>query len=191
MSNLVSPLTQLHEILTACGYPCQHMPPKQEQPFEQLLVALDAEDTPNEEFQYVMQVFFLEDVLKVTNPEAYGSESIQGPACLQMVLELPVYYEHLGHERRAEALGLLMNLSKAMPIGAWGIQGEKHQVYLRYALVGTDQNLDGRAVKESLDMLSFFVRTMAPALQAFIDQNLSWEQALEATGLPQELATIA
>lgn len=188
MSN--SPLTQLNEILTACGYPCQHMPMKQEQPFEQLLVALDAEDTPNEEFQYVMQVFFLEDVLKVTNPEAYGPESIQGPACLQMVLEFPIYYDGLSPERRAEALGLLMNLSKAMPIGAWGVQGEKHQVYVRYALMGSDQNMDGRVVKESLDMLAFFVRTMAPALSAFIDDNLSWEQALEATGLPQELAAI-
>jgi len=188
MSDSITPLFQLHEILATCGYPCQHMPMKPEQPFEQLLVALDGEESPSDEYQHVMQVFFLEDVLKVTHPEAYSSESIKGPACLQMVLEFPIYYAGLDSDRRAEALGLLMNLSKAMPIGAWGVQGEQQQIYLRYALMGTSQNLDGYVVKESLDMLAFFVRTMAPALAAFVSQNLTWQQALEATGLPNELA---
>jgi hypothetical protein len=160
-----SPLYHLHEILSLLSYGVHFMPANPETELDQLFISLDS-DPQTEPPRFVLQLFFMEDILKRRHPELDPGKNTS--SSLQMLLKLPLAFGSLNENQELEGLRLLILLNKMLPVGNWGLEGENKDVYYRYALMGDSQNFNGRLIIEIIELIAFFIQDMAPLLEAFV-----------------------
>ncbi|MEZ0374194.1 MAG: hypothetical protein ACAI44_34200 [Candidatus Sericytochromatia bacterium] len=183
-----SPLARLQEVLFMLDYVSQHLPVGSETPFEQVLVALDQDLPENAEAQYVMQLFFAEDVMRASGlPEM--QEGLDHTATLQFMLEFPVDCSRLTPERQLATFSALNLFTQVMPLGNLGINQDK-KIFFRYGMMGESQNMNASLVAELIGMFGFFLSQFGPLLQNFVTSDKSVEALMEETGFHKAFAGI-
>lgn len=179
-----TPLARLQEILAMLDFVSQLLPVGTETPFEQVLVALD-QDTPDDQpSEYVMQIFFAEDVMRasgLTEVEAASSST------LQFMLELPVDCSGLSAERLLETYSALNLFTQIMPLGNLGLNADK-QIYFRYGHVGESQNMNASLISELITMFGYFLTQFGPLLGDFVGSQQSVEALMQETGFHKAFA---
>lgn len=175
------PLQILKQKLESNGFSASYLPAGSEADvaFDSLLIALDeeSEETPlDAEAQYILQAFFVEDMMKAEAPDLPAEETPDF-SMLQMMVELPVNWQELSTERQLEGLQLLNICSQKIPFGHFSQEGES--LVYTYSFLADSQRIDGDLFLSALDMLSFFINRMPPVLSAFAAENLSLSQAID------------
>lgn len=143
--------------------------------FDSLLILLD-DETSDQELQYGLQAFFVEDMMQAENPDLPEDEKPDF-ATLQFLLELPVDWSKLQNERLIDSYRLLASCSQKMPLGYFS--QESGEVFYTYSLIAEDQRLSTKVLSSAIDMMNFFIQRMTPVFQEFATDNLSLEAALE------------
>ncbi|MGV3524281.1 MAG: YbjN domain-containing protein [Candidatus Sericytochromatia bacterium] len=170
-------LARLHSVLTQLGLPTLLMPPSEESPFEQVLVAIDETPPPEgEPHRYVFQLFFAGEVLASQRAEAGVPEPDEAEtAILQALINLPIHAEP---EQVLPLYRLLSVFNRILPVGAFELN-EDDQVYLRYGLLAERQaDITLPQVVDMLEMLGFFVLRFAPAMAELVYGGASLETVL-------------
>jgi len=170
------PLQILEQKLAANGYQTNFIPKGDDEDilFDNLLIILDEEES--EEPAFLMQAFFVEDMMKAHDPELPAEET-PNFATLQFILELPVEWPEMKIERSAEALLLLNACSQRIPIGHFTL--DEHSLVYTYSLLADSQRLESKVILAALDLMSFFIPPMTTLFDDFMTQNLSFDSALE------------
>lgn len=142
--------------------------------FDSLLVVLD-DEPDEEEMQFGLQAFFVEDMMRAEDPDLPDDENPDF-STLQFLLELPVDWSSLQGERLTEAYRLLATCSQKMPIGYFSLEGG--ELFYTYSLLAEDQRISSKVLISAVDMMSFFINRMTPVFEAFTADNLSLDAAL-------------
>lgn len=177
------PLQILQQKLEASDFSSNYLPANSEEElyFDTLLISLDeAEDDQqdeNEVAKYILQAFFVEDMMKAENPDL-PSDEIPNFAMLQMMTELPFSWEKVAEERLADGLQLLNICSQKMPFGHFSL--DQDTLVYNYAFLSETQRVNSDILLSVLDMIGFFINRMAPVLEGFQADNLSLEAAVDA-----------
>lgn len=174
-----TPLHRLQTVLTMLDYSCQLLPIHTDNPFEQILIALDEQIAADAEAQYVMQIFFAEDAMRATGLAIDADDTT---ATLQFMLELPVDCQGLPDARLLQTYAALNTLTQIMPIGHLGLNADK-KIYYRYALVGDSQNMNASLIADLIGMFSFFLNQFGPLLADFVTNDKDVETLMAETGL--------
>ncbi len=176
------PLQILQQKLEASDFSSNFLPANSEEDlfFDTLLISLDEADEDQDEndvAKYILQAFFVEDMMQAENPDL-PSEEVPNFAMLQMMTELPFSWEQVAEERLAEGLQLLNICSQKMPFGHFSL--DQDTLVYNYAFLSETQRVNSDILLSVLDMIGFFINRMAPVLEAFQADSLSLETAIEA-----------
>lgn len=175
------PLEKLNEILETLNYTSHLFPRTQEEPFDRVAVALDESPEEKEVLDYPLQIFFMEDALQATVPEQDMGQAEY--ASLQFVLEFPHQCKNLSSERLREALSFILVSNKIIPIGSFGLQNDERQVYYRYTLLATDQNLKGHLIIEAIEIIKMFISMLAPIWTELITTDKPMDEIMASSEL--------
>ncbi len=179
-----SPLHTLSEILSLLGFAVQFLPADTQNKLDQLFIGLD-QDAQEGRHSYILQLFFMEDILKAMQPDLEVEEAPR--SSLQMVLKLPVAFQSLKENQELEGLRLIILLNKLLPVGNFGLEGENNEVYFRYVLMGDSQNFNGRLIIEVIEQIRFFIQRMAPLFEACVQSEKTALQVLDESELLKQL----
>lgn len=187
MMTVAPPLERLTHFLQALTYEVGYLEPSAEQPYGRVIVALD-EDRSKAEYEDVVQIFFMEDVLQAANQQAteQSDEAAEDPSNLQIVMDMPLQLQGLPNAQKSEAYRLIFILNKLLPLGSLGLQHENEALYFKYSLLGKDQNHAADLIGDILDMMAFYL----PEFKVLIQQALSGkplQEILAESGLMKAL----
>ncbi|MGV3526889.1 MAG: hypothetical protein ACO1RX_21910 [Candidatus Sericytochromatia bacterium] len=171
----LTPLAYYKLLLEHVDYATELLPVGPQQPYEQLLVALE---TLSEEAPPVLRLHFLNDALRAAAGQAQVELEADEAHTLQFFLPLALKVTPL---QRPETAYLLLLFNHLLPLGAAGLDGSG-EVFLSYALVKESPEIHGRVVAEVVEQLAFFAARLLPALQAFLSGQRSFAE-LEAEWL--------
>ncbi len=174
------PLQILKQKLHTEGYGSQFISGAEDEGFDYLLIPLDEfeEEEAEAEVQFVLQAFFVEDMMLAETPDL-PEEEIPEFAMLQLISEMPFSWESVAQNRYAEGMAILNIFSQKLPFGHFYL--DEDTVIYTYAFPSETQKLPVALVTSMLDMISFFVNRMAPVMEAFANNaDMSWEDALDA-----------
>ena len=173
------PLQILKQKLHTEGYASEYVAGADSDGFDHLFIPLDEFEEGEEdvEVHYVLQAFFVEDMLIAETPDL-KPEEIPQFATLQLISEMPVSWEGVAQERFADGMALLNVFSQKLPFGQLHLDGD--MIVYTYAYPSETQKLPVSVIASMLDMISFFINRMGPVLETFVSSNMNWEQGLNA-----------
>lgn len=177
-------LSRVAEILDKAGFPVHLREATEEIPFDQLLVALDEDES--EQIHYPLQLFYQEDILELSEPQSSAVRGeLEESATLCFLLELE---RTLPATEQLGDLYRLLNLwNGLMPYGTFLIQEAAPQsILFRYALPH-DEGLNLLLVAEILEMLGFYFNRLLPLLDQWLITPIPVQEMFLMTEL--ELAT--
>lgn len=178
------PLQILAQKLEAQNYEASFIPQGEddEVPFDNLVVILDdlddneAESAAALEPELLLQIFFVEDMMKAHEPDLPAEETPDF-STLQFILELPTDWDELPDERLKEGLLLLNAFSQRMPVGHFTL--DEGALIYTYSLLAENQRINSTVILAALDLMRFFIAPMNAIFEAFVSENLNLEAALD------------
>lgn len=178
-----TPLERLRNLLIYLGINADMIPKSEELHFETLLVALDENPDEQDEFQYIAQIYFVEDILNVPDLERQELELDQ-LATLQFIVNLPQSFDGLTPERKLVGLELLQLCSQILPAGFMGVnpQGD---VFFKYALKSENKDIALAVITDVINMAGFFIHLFTPFIKDVISSEKSLEDLIQ--GLEQAI----
>lgn len=172
------PLLILKQKLQTEGYGSEFVSGEEGDGFDTLLIPLDEfEEGKDSEAQYVLQAFFVEDMMRA-EVEELPEDELPNFAMLQLMAEMPFSWENVAKERFAEGMALLNVCSQKIPFGQFNLDGET--IVYTYSYPSEDQKLNVSLITSMLDMMSFFINRMAPVFEQFSLSDMDLEQAFDA-----------
>lgn len=172
------PLQILKQKLHTEGYGSEFVAGEEGDGFDTLLIPLDEfEEGKDTEAEYVLQAFFVEDMMHA-EVEEIPEEELPDFAMLQLMAEMPFSWENVAKERYAEGMALLNICSQKIPFGQFNLDGET--IVYTYSYPSETQKLNVSLITSMLDMMSFFINRMAPVFKQFSESDMDLEQAFDA-----------
>lgn len=170
-----TPLKSLSELLLKSGYLASYLPVGEGNPIEQLMVDTAPQPLVAETPDYILQLFFLNDVLASSQVPALQQGS-DISSMLQFYMGLQA---EIPEARLYELAYLASALSKILPVGALHVTREDG-LFFRYCLMHPNKNINQLLIVELIEMIGLFVRELAPRLQAFLHENLAVADVLRS-----------
>ena len=168
------PLSIMRQQLEQQGYQAEFLAANSEEglPFDSLLIELEegADDS-----QYILQTFFMEDMMQADEPELAADE-IPDFATLQFMLELPFTWEKLSSEDLLVVYEFLNQASEHIPVGHFRI--EDQSIFYTYSLIAETQRVPTTVISATLSLVNFFVPAMDASLQGLIAGRFDLQGAL-------------
>lgn len=172
------PLLILKQKLQSEGYGSEFVDGAEGDGFDTLLIPLDEfEEDGDTEAEYILQAFFVEDMMRAEVDELPEDE-VPNFAMLQLMAEMPFSWENVAKERYAEGMALLNICSQKIPFGQFNLDGET--IVYTYSYPSESQKLNVALITSMLDMMSFFINRMAPVFKQFSLSDMDLEQAFDA-----------
>lgn len=170
----------LGQKLEAQNYEVSFIPQGEDEeiPFDNLIVILDdneAEDEESLEPQFLLQLFFVEDMMKAHEPDL-PAEEIPDFSTLQFMLELPTDWDELPEDRLQDGLLLVNAFSQRMPVGHFTL--DEGALIYTYSLLAENQRVNSTVILAALDLIHFFIPPMNTIFEAFLSEKLDLETAL-------------
>lgn len=143
---------------------------EEELDFDSLLITLDDSE------EYVLQAFFMEDMMKAQDPDIPPEETPDF-ATLQFMLELPFTWEKLDDANMLVVYRVLNDATEHLPIGQFRI--EEESIFYQYSLLSETQKVSKTVLTAAVSLMGFFIPTMDAVLQGVISGRLDYHEALQ------------
>lgn len=170
-----TPLQKLRDILLYLGNNCELLPISEQVHFESLLVALDANPEDLDEYRYVAQLYFVEDILNVP-----GSEPAEDAlATLQFIVNLPLIFENASAEVQLKALQLIQACNQILPAGFLAMT-QKGELFYKYSLKAESQEIPLPVIVDELNLIGFFLPLFMPIFEEALTGDTPTEALFES-----------
>lgn len=169
----LSPLAYYSLLLEHVDYPTQLLPLGPEQPYEQLLVAL--EQGPDAE-PLLLQLSYLNDVFRAAQPP--GAEEPEEDPAYSLQFFLPLR-QAVPADKLGATAWLLLGFNQQLPFGSMGVNA-REGVFFSYTLIKESPEIHGRVLVEVVEQLQGFVAGLLPALQAWLNGRRSFDETEKA-----------
>jgi hypothetical protein len=172
-----TPLSLLKDALEDLEYTVFHERVGADSVMEKLFISLEIEGQPAER-QFVIEVFFINDVL-----QAFGGEDADDDAIMsQFTIVLPVVIPPSAFLEINRFCALVNRLA---PLGAFGLSEPDQAVYLRYCLATESRDMPDTVVIQVVSVFEYLCREYLPQFESICDGSLTVDAfmaAFEKTG---------
>lgn len=165
MANSLELLKSIEKNLTEIGIENLVLPKSENNAVSQVLIPLE----PDNEKSPFFQALFVEDLL---------DEGVSSPVESGILQFFVTFNSEKEIKNLLDTFKFLANLNKLITIGSFGFS-ETDGVYYRHSFLLSRDNLDMKAIKESVSLMNFFAKKFYPTIISLSAGKTTLENALE------------